>query len=70
MKNPTMFKALGKVESNLTLCESTARLLYLLPLDTSPHADEIISIASALETQLERTHDALESAYAAQRETA
>ena len=70
MEKTTMFEALGKVESSLTLCESTARLLYLLPLGENPHADEIVASSNALEMQLERAHDALESAYAVQRETA
>ena len=70
MKNSAMFDALNTTETNLIRCEGTARLLFLLPLDAIPYADEIIAIANALETQLERTHNALEGAYAAQKETA
>ena len=70
MEKNVMFNALNKAETNLIRCEGTARLLYLLPLDENPNADEIIAIANALEMQLEQTHKALESAYAAQRETA
>ena len=63
MNNSTMFEALSKVESSLTLCKCTARLLDLLPLEENPYADEIIAISNAIEMQLERTHDALERAY-------
>lgn len=63
MNNSTMFEALSKVESNLILCKSTARLLGLVPMDGTPYADEIIAISNAIEMQLERTHDALESVY-------
>lgn len=65
MNKSTMFEALGKVESNLTMCKCTARLLALVPLDGNPYADELVAIKSALETQLERTHEALDAAYAA-----
>ena len=70
MKNSAMFDALNKTETNLVRCEGTARLLFLLPLDAIPYADEIIAIANALEMQLEQTHDALERAYDTQKETA
>ena len=68
MKNPALFEALGTVESNLTLCECTARLLHLLPLEEIAQADEIIAISNALELQLERTHKALDGAYNAYKE--
>ena len=63
MEKNTMFEALGKVESSLTLCKCTARLLALVPLDGNPYSDELIAIANALEMQLERTHKAIEDAY-------
>ena len=64
MNKSTMFEALSKVESSLTLCKCTARLLALVPLDGNPYSDELIAIANALEMQFERTHAALDAAYA------
>ena len=63
MNKSTMFEALSKVESSLTLCECTARLLDLLPLEENPNANEIIAISNAIGMQLERTHAAIDTAY-------
>ena len=60
-----MFSALSELETNLIFSKSTANLLYLLPVDDKPISNSINAIANALEMMLERVHESLERAYAA-----